>query len=186
MNFINEMDWRGMIHDSTPGLNEILKQGVTSAYVGFDPTASSLHIGNLVPIMLLVHYQKCGHRPIALVGGATALIGDPSGKKSERRLLTLDEINYNLSLVKPQLELFLDFNSGLNSAEIVNNMDWFQDVNMISFFRDIGKYLTLNYMMSKDSVQNRLDTGISFTEFSYQLIQAYDFYFLNKNKNCKV
>ena len=186
MDFIKEMEWRGMIHDVTPGLHEILDTGVTSAYVGFDPTATSLHIGNLVPIMLLVHYQRCGHKPIALVGGATGLIGDPSGKSAERNLLTVEEINYNISLIKPQLELFLDFDLGKQSAEIVNNMDWFKDINMISFFRDIGKNLTLNYMMAKDSVQNRMETGISFTEFSYQLIQAYDFYFLNQSKDCKV
>ena len=186
MDFIKEMEWREMIHDSTPGLSDILKTGSTSGYVGFDPTATSLHIGNLVPIMLLVHYQRCGHKPIALVGGATGLIGDPSGKSTERNLLTLEEINHNVELIKPQLELFLDFDNGKQSAEIVNNMDWFQDINMISFFRDIGKHLTLNYMIAKDSVQNRMETGISFTEFSYQLIQAYDFYFLHKTKNCKV
>ena len=186
MDFIKEMEWRGMIHDSTPGLKEKLSENVTPAYVGFDPTASSLHIGNLVPIMLLVHYQNCGHKPIALVGGATGLIGDPSGKSAERNLLTTEEVDYNLSLIKPQLELFLDFDFGSQSAEIVNNMDWFKDINMVSFFRDIGKHLTLNYMMSKDSVQNRMETGISFTEFSYQLIQAYDFYHLYKTKNCKV
>ncbi|MBF25817.1 MAG: tyrosine--tRNA ligase [Flavobacteriales bacterium] len=186
MDFIKEMEWRGMIHDSTPGLSDVLKEGVTSGYVGFDPTATSLHIGNLVPIMLLVHYQRCGHKPIALIGGATGLIGDPSGKSSERNLLNIEEINYNISLIKPQLELFLDFDLGLQSAEIVNNMEWFKSMNMISFFRDVGKHLTLNYMMAKDSVQNRLETGISFTEFSYQLIQAYDFYFLNKSKQCKV
>ena len=186
MDFINEMDWRGMIHNSTPDLKDVLKQGTTTGYVGFDPTATSLHIGNLVPIMLLVHYQRCGHKPLALVGGATGLIGDPSGKSAERNLLTIDEINHNVSLIKPQLELFLDFDCGDKSAEIVNNMDWFKDVNMITFFRDIGKHLTLNYMMAKDSVQNRLETGISFTEFSYQLIQAYDFYFLHQNKKCMV
>ena len=186
MDFINEMDWRGMIHNSTPDLKDVLKQGTTTGYVGFDPTATSLHIGNLVPIMLLVHYQRCGHKPLALVGGATGLIGDPSGKSAERNLLTIDEINHNVSLIKPQLELFLDFDCGDKSAEIVNNMDWFKDVNMITFFRDIGKHLTLNYMMAKDSVQNRIETGISFTEFSYQLIQAYDFYFLYQNKKCMV
>jgi tyrosyl-tRNA synthetase len=186
MDFIKEMEWRGMIHDSTPGLKEKLSENVTPAYVGFDPTASSLHIGNLVPIMLLVHYQRCGHKPIALIGGATGLIGDPSGKSSERNLLTTEEVEYNLSLIKPQLELFLDFDAGNQSAEIVNNMNWFKDINMVSFFRDIGKHLTLNYMMSKDSVKNRMETGISFTEFSYQLIQAYDFYHLYKTKNCKV
>jgi len=186
MDFIKEMEWRGMIHDSTPGLRDVLSQGVTSGYVGFDPTATSLHIGNLVPIMLLVHYQRCGHKPIALIGGATGLIGDPSGKSTERNLLTVEEINYNIELIKPQLELFLDFDAGLQSAEIVNNMDWVKEINMITFFRDIGKNLTLNYMMAKDSVQNRTETGISFTEFSYQLIQAYDFYFLQKTKDCKV
>ncbi len=186
MNFIDELKWRGMINDVTPGLNKKLSSGINSAYVGFDPTASSLHIGNLAPVMLLTHFQNCGHKPIALVGGATGLIGDPSGKSSERNLLTLEEIDHNVSLIKPQLELFLDFDNGKQSAEIVNNMDWFQDINMISFFRDIGKHLTLNYMMAKDSVQNRMETGISFTEFSYQLIQAYDFYFLHKTKNCKV
>ena len=131
MYFINEMEWRGMIHDSTPDLNKILKEGIQTAYVGFDPTATSLHIGNLVPIMLLVHYQRCGHKPIALIGGATGLIGDPSGKSAERKLLTTQEINHNISCIKPQLELFLDFNSGANSAEIINNMDWFHDINMI-------------------------------------------------------
>lgn len=186
MDFINEMDWRGMIHDTTPGLKEKLQEGITSAYVGFDPTASSLHIGNLVPIMLLVHYQKCGHKPIALLGGATGLIGDPSGKSAERNLLSVDEIHHNLLGVKSQLELFLDFTDVKNAAEIVNNMDWCQDINMVTFLRDIGKHLTLNYMMSKDSVQNRMETGISFTEFSYQLIQAYDFYYLYKNKKCVV
>jgi len=186
MDFINEMQWRGMIHDSTPGLQDELQKTINSAYVGFDPTASSLHIGNLVPIMLLVHYQKCGHKPIALVGGATGLIGDPSGKSLERKLLTTEEINYNISKIKPQLELFLDFNCGEKSAEIVDNMEWFKEMKMVSFLRDIGKHLTLNYMMAKDSVQNRMETGISFTEFSYQLIQAYDFYFLHKTKNCKI
>ena len=186
MDFINEMQWRSMIHDSTPGLQDELQKTINSAYVGFDPTASSLHIGNLVPIMLLVHYQKCGHKPIALVGGATGLIGDPSGKNLERKLLTTEEINYNISKIKPQLELFLDFNCGEKSAEIVDNMDWFKEMKMVSFLRDIGKHLTLNYMMAKDSVQNRMETGISFTEFSYQLIQAYDFYFLHKTKNCKI
>ena len=186
MDFINEMDWRGMIHDTTPGLKEKLQEGITSAYVGFDPTASSLHIGNLVPIMLLVHYQKCGHKPIALLGGATGLIGDPSGKSAERNLLSVDEIHHNLLGVKSQLELFLDFTDVKNAADIVNNMDWCQDINMVTFLRDIGKHLTLNYMMSKDSVQNRMETGISFTEFSYQLIQTYDFYFLYKNKQCVV
>ena len=186
MDFINEMSWREMTHDTTPGLKELLDSGTTPAYVGFDPTANSLHIGNLVPIMLLVHYQKCGHKPIALIGGATGLIGDPSGKNTERSLLSLEEVEYNISCIKPQLELFLDFNNGERSAEIVNNIDWFKDINAISFFRDIGKHLTLNYMLAKDSVQNRMQSGISFTEFSYQLIQAYDFYYLHKTQGCKV
>ena len=134
MDFIKEMDWRGMIHNSTPGLSEVLSEGVTSGYVGFDPTATSLHIGNLVPIMLLVHYQRCGHKPIALVGGATGLIGDPSGKSAERNLLTLDEINHNVELIKPQLELFLDFDAGTKSAEIVNNMDWFMNLRIFQIY----------------------------------------------------
>ncbi|MBJ04996.1 MAG: tyrosine--tRNA ligase [Flavobacteriales bacterium] len=186
MDFINEMKWRDMIHDSTPGLQEVLGSGITPAYVGFDPTADSLHIGNLVPIMLLVHYQNCGHQPIALIGGATGLIGDPSGKNTERKLLTLDKVEYNISRIKPQLELFLDFDSGKKSAKIVNNIDWFKNINTISFFRDYGKHLTLNYMLAKDSVQNRMQSGISFTEFSYQLIQAYDFHHLNKTMGCKL
>ena len=186
MDFINEMMWRNMIHDITPGLKEKLSQDITSAYVGFDPTADSLHIGNLVPIMLLVHYQNCGHRPVALVGGATGLIGDPSGKSSERNLLSLEQVRHNLASIRSQLEFFLDFKSSENAAEIVNNMEWFKDINSVTFLRDIGKHLTLNYMIAKDSVQNRMETGISFTEFSYQLIQAYDFYYLHQNKNCQV
>ena len=186
MNFVAEMKWRNMINDYTPGIEEELLSNFSAGYVGFDPTASSLHIGSLAPIMLLMHLQRCGHKPIALLGGATAMIGDPSGKKSERKLLTQDEVNSNLISVKKQLELFLDFDCGKNSAEIVNNLDWISNLSIIDFLRDFGKSLTVNYMMAKDSVKNRIETGISFTEFSYQLIQAYDFYHLHKNKNCKI
>ena len=186
MNFVAEMKWRNMINDYTPGIEEELLSNFSAGYVGFDPTASSLHIGSLAPIMLLMHLQRCGHKPIALLGGATAMIGDPSGKKSERKLLTQDEVNTNLISVKKQLELFLDFDCGKNSAEIVNNLDWISNLSIIDFLRDFGKSLTVNYMMAKDSVKNRIETGISFTEFSYQLIQAYDFFHLHKNKNCKI
>ncbi len=186
MNFVAEMKWRNMINDYTPGIEEELLSNFSAGYVGFDPTASSLHIGSLAPIMLLMHLQRCGHKPIALLGGATAMIGDPSGKKSERKLLTRDEVNTNLISVKKQLELFLDFDCGKNSAEIVNNLDWISNLSIIDFLRDFGKSLTVNYMMAKDSVKNRIETGISFTEFSYQLIQAYDFFHLHKNKNCKI
>ena len=186
MNFVSEMKWRNMINDITPGIEDELASKMTTGYVGFDPTASSLHIGSLAPIMLLMHLQRCGHKPIALLGGATAMIGDPSGKKSERKLLTQDEVHANLVSVKKQLELFLDFDCGKKSAEIVNNLDWVSHLNIINFFRDFGKSLTVNYMMAKDSVKNRIETGISFTEFSYQLIQAYDFFHLYKTKNCKI
>ena len=186
MNFVAEMKWRNMINDFTPGIEEELMSNLSTGYVGFDPTASSLHIGSLAPIMLLMHLQRCGHKPIALLGGATAMIGDPSGKKSERKLLSLDEVHANLISVKKQLELFLDFDCGQNSAEIVNNLDWVSNLSIINFLRDFGKSLTVNYMMAKDSVKNRIETGISFTEFSYQLIQAYDFFHLYKTKNCKI
>ena len=186
MNFVSEMKWRNMINDITPGIEDELASKMTTGYVGFDPTASSLHIGSLAPIMLLMHLQKCGHKPIALLGGATAMIGDPSGKKSERKLLTQDEVHANLVSVKKQLELFLDFDCGKNSAEIVNNLDWVDNLSLINFFRDFGKSLTVNYMMAKDSVKNRIETGISFTEFSYQLIQAYDFFHLYQTKKCKI
>lgn len=186
MGFIDELKWRGMIHDITPGTEEQLAKEVTAAYVGFDPTADSLHIGNLVSIMMLKHFQKAGHKPIALVGGATGMVGDPSGKSEERKFLSEETLQHNLEGVKAQLESFLDFNSGENSAEIVNNYDWFKDFSLLGFLRDAGKHLTINYMMSKDSVKKRLETGISFTEFSYQLIQGYDFYHLNKEKNCKL
>lgn len=184
--FIEEMKWRGMIHDMMPGTQELLKEGMATAYIGFDPTADSLHIGSLVQIMTLVHFQKAGHKPLALVGGATGMVGDPSGKSAERNLLTEDVLQHNLEGVKSQLEKFLDFDCGDNSAEVVNNYDWFRSFNFLDFIRDVGKHITVNYMMAKDSVQKRLETGLSFTEFSYQLVQGYDFYWLYKNKNCKL
>ncbi len=186
MNFIDELKWRGMINDLTPGLEKKLSSGINSAYVGFDPTASSLHIGNLAPVMLLTHFQNCGHKPILLLGGATAMIGDPSGKSSERKLLDVEEINANLLSIKKQLQMFLDFKSENNGAEFVNNLDWMNSMKFNTFLREIGKYITVNYMLSKDSVKNRMETGISFTEFSYQLIQAYDFLHLYKNNNCSI
>ena len=184
-NFIEELTWRGMIHDIMPGAEEQLSKEMTSAYIGFDPTADSLHIGNLVQIMILVHLQQCGHKPIALVGGATGMVGDPSGKSAERNLLNEETLNHNLASVSKQLKKFLDF-EGKNGAEIVNNYDWFKDFNFLDFIRDVGKHISINYMMSKDSVKNRLETGLSFTEFSYQLVQGYDFYWLWKNKNVKL
>ena len=186
MNFIEELKWRGMIQDMMPGTEEQFAKGMTSAYIGFDPTADSLHIGSLVQIMILVHLQKAGHKPFALVGGATGMVGDPSGKSAERNLLDDQTLQHNLNGVKKQLEQFLDFNCGANSAEMVNNYDWFKNMNFLEFIRDIGKHITINYMMAKDSVKSRLETGMSFTEFSYQLVQGYDFYWLYKNKNCTV
>jgi tyrosyl-tRNA synthetase len=186
MNFIAELKWRGMIHDIMPGTEEQFAKETTSAYIGFDPTADSLHIGSLVQIMTLVHLQKCGHKPFALVGGATGMVGDPSGKSKERNLLDEKTLNHNLNSVEKQLEQFLDFNCGENSAEVVNNYDWFKDFNFLDFIREVGKHMSVNYMMAKDSVKSRLETGMSFTEFSYQLVQGYDFYWLWKNKNCKV
>ena len=174
-----------MLHDIMPGMEEEMAKGMTSAYVGFDPTADSLHIGNLVPVMLLVHWQRAGHRPLALVGGATGMVGDPSGKTAERQFLDVDVINHNLEAQKAQLEKFLDF-SGENGAKVVNNFDWFKDITFLDFIRDVGKHITVNYMMSKDSVKNRLDGGMSFTEFTYQLVQGYDFYHLWKNEDCMV
>jgi tyrosyl-tRNA synthetase len=184
--FFEEMKWRGMIHDIMPGAEEQLKKEMTTAYIGFDPTADSLHIGSLVQIMILVHLQKAGHKPLALVGGATGMVGDPSGKSAERNLLTKEVLDHNLAGVKTQLEQFLDFDCGDNSAEMVNNYDWFKDFNFLDFIRDVGKHITVNYMMAKDSVKSRLETGLSFTEFSYQLVQGYDFYHLYKDKNCKL
>lgn len=184
--FFEELKWRGMIHDVMPGVEEQLKKEMTTAYIGFDPTADSLHIGSLVQIMILVHFQIAGHKPLALVGGATGMVGDPSGKSAERNLLTKEELDHNLEGVKSQLERFLDFDCGENSAEMVNNYDWFKDFIFLDFIRDVGKHITVNYMMAKDSVKTRLETGLSFTEFSYQLVQGYDFYYLYKHKNCKL
>lgn len=184
--FIEELRWRGMIHDIMPGTQELLNNELTAAYIGFDPTADSLHIGSLVQIMTLVHLQRSGHKPIALVGGATGMVGDPSGKSEERNLLNEETLHYNLKCVENQLRKFLDFECGENSAEVVNNYDWFKSLNFLDFIRDVGKHITVNYMMAKDSVKKRLETGLSFTEFSYQLVQGYDFYWLFKNKNCKV
>ena len=185
MKLIEELKWRGMLHDIMPGMEEQMEKEMTSAYVGFDPTADSLHIGNLVPVMLLVHWQRAGHRPLALVGGATGMVGDPSGKSAERQFLDVDVINHNLECQKKQLEKFLDF-SGDNAAKVVNNIDWFKDMTVLQFIRDVGKHITVNYMMSKDSVKNRLEGGMSFTEFTYQLVQGYDFYHLWKEENCLV
>ena len=179
-NFIEELQWRGMLHDSMPGTEEHLLEEMRSAYVGFDPTADSLHIGSLVPIMLLAHYQRCGHRPIALVGGATGMIGDPSGKSSERNLLDEKTLRHNQECVKAQLSHFLDFTSSAkNAAILVNNYDWMKTFSFLDFIRDVGKHITVNYMMSKDSVKSRISSeskeGMSFTEFTYQLVQGYDF-----------
>lgn len=170
MSFIEELKWRGMLQDITSGLEKQLEKEITTGYVGFDPTADSLHIGNLVPVMLLVHLQRNGHKPIALVGGATGMVGDPSGKTAERQLLDLEKLNHNLACQKSQLERFLDFTPGPKSAELVNNYDWFREFGFLDFIREVGKHITINYMMAKDSVQNRLESGMSFTEFSYQLI----------------
>src|SRR3989338_5060678 len=183
-NFIEELQWRGMIHDMMPGTEEALMKESSAGYIGFDPTADSLHIGNLVQIMILVHFQRAGHKPFALVGGATGMVGDPSGKSAERNLLDVETLNHNVACVKKQLERFLDFNSGENSAEMVNNFDWFKEMSFLDFIRDVGKHISVNYMMAKDSVKSRLETGMSFTEFSYQLVQGYDFYWLNKHKKC--
>ena len=185
MNFVEELRWRGMLHDIMPGTEEQLLKEPTTGYIGFDPTADSLHIGHLTQIMTLLNFQVAGHKPLALVGGATGMVGDPSGKSAERNLLSEDVLRHNESCVKKQLEKFLDF-SGRNAAEMVNNYDWFRDFKFLDFIRDIGKHITVNYMMSKDSVQTRLESGLSFTEFTYQLVQGYDFYWLNKHKNCKV
>ena len=184
-NFVEELKWRGLIHDITPSTEEYLLKNTTSGYIGFDPTADSLHIGNLVQIMTLVHFQKCGHKPIILIGGATGMIGDPSGKSKERKFLDEKTLNNNQNKIRSQFEKFLDF-TGDNSASIVNNKTWFENFNLLDFLRKVGKHISVNYMMAKDSVKNRLETGISFTEFSYQLIQGYDFYWLWKNKDVKI
>lgn len=186
-NFIDELRWRGMLQDIMPGTEEQLNKEVTAGYIGFDPTADSLHIGHLVQIMTLVHFQKCGHKPVALVGGATGMVGDPSGKSAERNLLSEEVLQHNVASVKKQLEKFLDFSTA-GGAELVNNYDWFKDFKFLDFIRDVGKHITISYMMSKDSVKKRLDSdaGLSFTEFTYQLVQGYDFYWLNQHKNCKL
>jgi tyrosyl-tRNA synthetase len=186
MTLIDELKWRGMIHDIMPGTEEQFSKEMTIAYSGFDPTSDSLHIGNLVQIMLLKHLQRNGHKPIVLVGGATGMVGDPSGKSKERNLLDQKTLIKNLNAIQGQLEKFLDFNSEKNSAELVNNNDWFKDISYLDFIRDIGKHISINYMLAKDSVKSRLESGLSFTEFSYQLVQGYDFYWLWKNKGCKV
>ena len=189
MNLIEELRWRGMIQDIMPGTEEQLNKEMTTGYIGFDPTADSLHIGSLVPILLLVHFQKAGHKPIALVGGATGMVGDPSGKSEERNLLSEEALQKNVAGVKAQLEKFLDFNPTLpNAAEMANNYDWFKTISFIDFLRDAGKHITVNYMMAKDSVKKRIEgeTGISYTEFAYQLMQGYDFYWLYNHKNCKL
>ena len=198
-NFIQELTWRGMIHDVMPGAEEHLLEEMRSAYVGFDPTADSLHIGNLVPIMLLAHFQRCGHKPVALVGGATGMIGDPSGKSAERNLLDEETLRHNQEAIKMQLGHFLDFNASTkNGAELVNNYDWMKDFSFLEFIRDVGKHITVNYMMAKDSVKNRIkpdanhsessggSEGMSFTEFTYQLVQGYDFLHLFRENNCSL
>ena len=189
MNLIKELQWRGLIQDIMPGTEAQLQKEMTSGYIGFDPTADSLHIGSLVPILLLVHLQRAGHKPFALVGGATGMVGDPSGKSEERNLLSEDVLKKNQEGVKKQLEKFLDFDAiKPNAAVMVNNYDWFKEMSFLDFIRDVGKHITVNYMMAKDSVKKRIegDTGISFTEFTYQLIQGYDFYWLYANHNCKL
>ena len=190
-NFVEELTWRGMIHTVMPGAEEHLMKSMRSAYVGFDPTADSLHIGNLVPIMLLAHYQRCGHRPVAFVGGATGMIGDPSGKSNERNLLDEKTLRHNQDAIKGQLAHFLDFESNeANAAELVNNYDWMKDFSFLEFIRDVGKHITVNYMMAKDSVKNRISSdsseGMSFTEFTYQMVQGYDFLHLYKENDCSI
>ena len=190
-NFVEELRWRGMIHDVMPGAEEHLMESMRSAYIGFDPTADSLHIGNLVPIMLLAHYQRCGHKPVALVGGATGMIGDPSGKSDERNLLDETTLRHNQNAIRNQLAHFLDFESNAeNAAILVNNYDWMKDFTFLEFIRDVGKHITVNYMMSKDSVKNRISSesseGMSFTEFTYQLVQGYDFLHLYRENNCTI
>ena len=189
MNLLDELSWRGMIQDIMPGTREQLEKELTTGYIGFDPTADSLHIGSLLPILLLVHFQKAGHKPIALIGGATGMVGDPSGKSEERNLLNEETLQRNILGVKAQLEQFLNFSPTLpNAAELVNNYDWFKSISFIDFLRDTGKHITVNYMMAKDSVKKRIEgeTGISYTEFAYQLMQAYDFYWLFQQKQCKL
>jgi len=188
LNFVNEMQWRGMLQDMMPGTEEELNKGMVSGYIGFDPTADSLHVGHLMQVMTLIHFQRAGHKPYALVGGATGMVGDPSGKSAERNLLNEDVLNHNVQCIHTQLEKFLNFNCGANSAVMVNNYDWFKTFSFLDFIRDVGKHITVNYMMAKDSVKRRLEgeTGMSFTEFTYQLVQGYDFYYLWKNNSIKI
>lgn len=191
MNFVEELRWRGMLHQLMPGTEELIQKERVTAYVGIDPTADSLHIGHLCGVMMLRLFQHCGHKPLALIGGATGMIGDPSGKSQERNLLNEETLAHNINGIKKQLERFLDFNSDApNAAELVNNYDWMKNYSFLEFVRDIGKHITVNYMMAKDSVQKRLNgearDGLSFTEFSYQLLQGYDFLYLYKTKNCKL
>ena len=187
-NFVEELRWRGMLHDIMPNTEEKLSEGMCAGYIGFDPTADSLHVGHLTQIMTLIHFQRAGHKPFALVGGATGMVGDPSGKSAERNLLTEESLEHNLNGIKAQLSKFLKFGSEGNDAVMVNNADWFKNFSFLDFIRDVGKHITVNYMMAKDSVKKRLNgefgAGLSFTEFSYQLIQGYDFYHLWKNHNC--
>ncbi len=191
INFVEELTWRGMIHQIMPGTEELLNREKVTAYIGFDPTADSLHIGHLCSIMILRHFQRCGHKPLALLGGATGMIGDPSGKSQERNLLNEDTLRHNVESIRKQLAKFLDFDSeASNRAELVNNYDWLKDITFLDFSREIGKHITVNYMMAKDSVKKRLSgetrDGLSFTEFTYQLLQGYDFLYLNANMNCKL
>jgi len=184
--FVEELRWRGLLQDIMPGTEDLLKKELVTGYIGFDPTADSLHIGHLTQIFTLLRFQKAGHKPIALVGGATGMVGDPSGKSAERNLLDEETLFRNVEGIKKELQKFLDFNAGENGAELVNNYDWMKEYSFLTFIRDVGKHLTVSYMMAKDSVKNRLETGMSFTEFSYQLLQAFDFYTLHKTKNCKL
>ncbi len=187
-NFVEEMKWRGMLHDMMPGTEEQLTKEISSGYIGFDPTADSLHVGHLTQIMTLIHFQRAGHKPYVLVGGATGMVGDPSGKSAERNLLSEDILFHNVACIEKQLAKFLDFGNSANAAVMVNNYDWFKGMSFLNFIRDIGKHITVNYMMAKDSVKKRLegDTGMSFTEFTYQLVQGFDFYHLWKEYNCKI
>jgi tyrosyl-tRNA synthetase len=186
INFVDELKWRGMLHDIMPGTEDLLNKEMVSGYIGFDPTSDSLGVGNLVQIMMLLHFQQAGHKPIALIGGATGMVGDPSGKSAERNLLSEDILHHNLSCVKKQLEKFLDFNAEKNAAEIVNNYDWFKNISFLDFIRDVGKHISINYMLAKDSVKSRLETGMSFTEFTYQLVQGYDFLHLYHHNGVKL
>jgi tyrosyl-tRNA synthetase len=186
MGFVEELRWRNLLHDITPETEELLNKEMVTAYIGFDPTADSLQVGNMSQVMTLLRFQKAGHKPIAVVGGATGMVGDPSGKSVERNLLTPEVVQFNLEAQKKQIAKFLDFDCGANSAEIVNNYDWFKNFSFLEFIRDVGKHITVNYMLAKDSVQNRLENGMSFTEFSYQLVQGYDFYWLWKHKGVKL